>query len=132
MKDRCYNKNMHAFKHYGGRGISVCQEWLLNYQTFKEWTLKNGYSDNLSIDRIDVNGNYEPSNCRWITQQQQSLNKRDNVYIEYKGEVKTIKEWADKLNVPRHIISNRYHSQVKYSVEEILFTPKGELQGKKV
>lgn len=76
MHTRCYNSNFFAFKYYGGRGIKVCDEWLHNFQAFHDWSMANGYQDNLTIDRIDANGNYEPSNCRWLTMAEQNQNKR--------------------------------------------------------
>ena len=78
MKSRCYNKNRERYKNYGGRGISVCDEWLADFKAFYDWSMANGYSDELQIDRIDVNGNYEPSNCRWVTVTDQANNKRNN------------------------------------------------------
>lgn len=99
MKERCYNKNKSNYKNYGGRGIVICDEWLKDYKTFKKWALNNGYSNNLTIDRIDNNGNYEPNNCRWATFKQQQNNKRNNHYIEYNGETKTLKEWSEYYNL---------------------------------
>lgn len=77
MKNRCSNEIMDSYKYYGGRGISVCDEWVKSYESFHDWSMNNGYNDSLSIDRIDVNGNYEPSNCRWTTTLEQSRNRRN-------------------------------------------------------
>ena len=81
MKTRCYNKNRWNYQYYGARGIKICDEWKNNYQAFKKWALENGYQDNLSIDRIDVNGNYEPNNVRLISHKQQQSNKRNTHYF---------------------------------------------------
>ena len=75
MKARCYNKNRKEYVNYGGRGITVCKDWHL-YINFKHWALNNGYSPNLELDRIDVNGNYSPENCRFVTHSENNLNKR--------------------------------------------------------
>ncbi len=78
MKARCNNPQRKDYKNYGGRGIQVCAEWINDFSAFHSWATDNGYSDELTIDRIDVNGNYEPSNCRWATIQEQQKNKRTN------------------------------------------------------
>ncbi len=98
MHRRCYGENTKSYKHYGGRGISVCEEWK-EFETFKEWALKNGYSEDLTIDRIDVDGNYCPENCRWATMKEQANNKRNNHFVVCFGERKTISEWADIYGV---------------------------------
>lgn len=87
MKNRCNNKNNQAYKYYGGRGISVCDEWNRSYQTFHIWAINNGYNKNLTIDRIDVDGNYQPNNCKWSTRKEQSRNRRNVKKIQnYKEE----------------------------------------------
>lgn len=98
MKDRCSRKNNKNYSLYGGRGIKVCDEWSNDFLAFRNWALDNGYKDNLSIDRIDPNGNYEPDNCRWITLTEQTYNKRNSRKIFHKGIGKTAREWSNILN----------------------------------
>lgn len=86
-------------EYYANRGICVCQEWMESYERFREWSLSHGYADALTIDRIDNDGNYEPSNCRWVSRLVQSNNKRTNRVIEYGGETHTMAEWSRILNV---------------------------------
>lgn len=102
MLERCYNPQNRRYKDYGGRGVKVCDLWQgeFGYDEFAKWALNNGRKDGLTIDRIDVNGNYEPSNCRWITNQEQQYNKRTNIFAEYNGESHPLKFWARKLGIP--------------------------------
>lgn len=99
MKQRCYNKNSTKYHRYGGRGITICDEWLKNPQSFVDWSMDNGYADNLTIDRINNDGNYEPSNCRWATKKEQANNTSTNHRITYNGETHTLKEWSEKLGI---------------------------------
>ncbi len=121
MKNRCYNTKLKQYKDYGGRGIAVCDEWKDDFTNFYNWSMSHGYDDALSIDRIDNNGNYEPNNCRWITQKQQARNKRNNNYITYKGVTKTISEWADYLGVNPNSFKNRVTR--KWDIDKIFNQP---------
>ena len=96
---RCENVNNNRYKNYGGRGICICDEWRKDFLSFYEWALSNGYNDNLSIDRIDVNGNYEPSNCRWANAKEQANNTTKNRYITYQGITRTCKQWAEYFGI---------------------------------
>lgn len=107
MKARCYNSNTPEYKNYGGRGIKICDEWLDNYWNFENWAINNGYKNNLSIDRINNDENYEPNNCRWATRIQQQNNTRNNKFIVYKGERKTIAEWSRIIGVSSTCLSYR-------------------------
>lgn len=104
--NRCNNSTWKEYLKYGARGISVCEEWL-DYKNFENWVNSSGYSDNLSIDRIDNNGNYEPNNCKWSNPTEQANNRRSSVYLEYNGEVKTIANWSRVFNISQGIIGAR-------------------------
>ena len=121
IKSRCYNPQTAEYKNYGGRGIKVCGEWRESFTTFKNWAETNGYKENLTIDRINVNGNYEPSNCRWITKHEQQFNKTNTRYFEYKGQKKCLAEWAEIFGMNKSTLYNRVYS-LGWSVERALET----------
>lgn len=124
IKERCLNKNNHAYKNYGGRGITICDEWLgeNGFENFYGWAMKNGYSDDLTIDRINVNGDYEPSNCRWATMKEQQNNKRNNHIISLNGEEHTISEWSRITGINKETIEAR-ENRYGYTDEEALMIP---------
>lgn len=99
MRNRCHNSDTPDYKYYGGRGIKICESWN-TYTVFEQWAMGNGYSDILTLDRVDVNGNYCPNNCRWVTRKEQSNNKRNLRIIEYQGKMKTLTQWSEILNIP--------------------------------
>lgn len=117
MRKRCQNPNNSDYPHYGGRGIKVCDEWQ-DYLKFKEWALSHGYSDDLSIDRIDVDGDYEPSNCRFITMQEQCNNRSNNISIEYGEEKYTLSELSKLCDIQYGTLYERVKRGL--SVEEIV------------
>lgn len=120
MKYRCNNKNFKSYHRYGGRGIKVCQEWEKAFDNFKEWALANGYLDDLTIDRIDTNGNYEPSNCKWSTKTEQANNRNTNIFLTFNGEMHTISEWSRLTGINKKTISERLKRNWK--IEKILKT----------
>lgn len=122
MINRCSSVGWKSYKNYGGRGIQVCPEWKASFEVFRDWALANGYQDDLTLDRKDVNGNYEPSNCRWATKKQQANNTRKSLYLEFNGEVKTAKEWADELGLNYNTLYSRITTK-GWSVEKALTTP---------
>ncbi len=124
MKSRCNTTTNQNYKNYGGRGIKVCNEWLEDYLNFKNWALNNGYTDELTIDRINVNGDYEPSNCRWTTMDVQANNKRNNLYITHNGETKTLAEWCRYYNINYDTVRERMFRKAKpCTFEEAFFKP---------
>ena len=104
MKTRCYNPNVPAYTDYGGRGIIVCEEWLHDFSKFREWAEITGYKDNLTLERKDVNGNYEPSNCEWIPKSEQPKNRRNTIKVEGK----TLEEISLNSGIPRAEVKSRY------------------------
>lgn len=119
MKTRCFNKNRDSFYRYGGRGITVCDDWL-TFNNFYNWAIQNGYKDNLTLDRINVDGNYEPNNCRFITIQEQQKNRSNLHFLSYNGETMCLRDWARKMGLPRDIIARRLFDG--WSVKRALLT----------
>ena len=99
MRHRCYKTYDSGYAKYGSRGITVCDEWKNDFLAFYEWAMANGYSENLSIDRIDNNGNYCSENCRWVDLDIQANNKRNNHFLTYKGKTQTIAEWSREIGL---------------------------------
>lgn len=123
MRYRCRNKKDTTYKNYGARGIDICDEWYDNFQNFYEWSIDNGYTDDLTIDRIDNNGNYEPSNCRWVSFVDQQYNKRGTVHVYDKNMEYTIKDLSDITGICCNTIRTRIRRG--WSVDDILKTPLG-------
>lgn len=110
IKSRCYNPNATGYERYGKVGIKMCDEWYYSFEKFKDWSLKNGYKKELSIDRIDSNGNYEPNNCRWVDSKVQHNNKRNNVIIDIDGVEKTIAQWSEIYGIENRLAYTRYEN----------------------
>lgn len=121
MRRRCYDSNQFGYQRYGGRGISVCNEWMTDFERFYEWAISNGYDDKKSIDRIDNDGNYEPNNCRWVTMKEQGNNRSSNVFYEYDDEVHTIAEWAEIAKIPYATLKHRIDAG--WSIYDAITTP---------
>lgn len=109
MKTRCCNLNNKDYKNYGERGIEICDEWLNDFMTFYEWAMNNGYSDELTIDRINNDGNYEPTNCRWATVKEQNKNKSNVHLIEHEGRIETLMEWSNITKINYDTMLDRYN-----------------------
>ena len=116
MKDRCNNPRSTAYPNYGGRGIKICDEWMKDPFAFINWSKTNGWKRGLSIDRIDVNGPYNPENCRWVTEDVQANNKRCCRYVDINGIVGTLSEWNRALGLPK----SRLHQLTDEKAEELI------------
>lgn len=120
MKQRCLNPNTISYPRYGYRGISVCQEWENSFKSFYDWAMTHGYSDELSIDRIDNNGNYEPLNCRWATNKEQQNHTSYNRLYTYNGETLSVMQWAEKSGIHPNMIYKRLNRG--WNIEKTLTT----------
>lgn len=121
MKNRCYLKSEPAYPNYGGRGIAVCNEWH-DFQNFYDWAMANGYQENLTIERIDVNGNYYPDNCKWISLSEQTWNKRDTIRVTLGDEVVPLKVACERLGLPYKAVHLRI-TRYGMSIDEALTKP---------
>ena len=109
MKDRCYKKSAKAFNKYGGRGITVCEEWRNSFEAFYEWAMANGYADNLTIDRIDGTKGYTPENCRWVTYKAQGNNTSRNHLITYNSKTQTLAQWSEEIGIKYGTLTARIY-----------------------
>lgn len=127
MRSRCNNSNSTKYHLYGGKGIKVCAEWENNFLSFYNWSIKNGYKKGLTLDRINGNDNYKPSNCRWVTYKIQSRNTTQNHMLTYNGQTKCIYEWAEYLGISKKMLSERIRRG--WSIERALNTPNVKKNG---
>lgn len=112
MKGRCYNPNDPVYKNWGGRGIEVCDEWRNDFACFYKWAVENGYKEDLTIDRINNDGNYTPKNCRWASPKQQARNRRSNINITIGNTTKTLTEWCELFDLPYKTVNARYKRMI--------------------
>lgn len=118
MVGRCYYKSHTSYKYYGGRRIQVCEEWKNDFVSFYNWAINNGYTDNLTLDRINTDGDYEPNNCRWVSMRENDRNRRTNKLLTYNGETHCYTEWEELLNLGRGVIWYRLNNG--WSIEKAL------------
>lgn len=121
IKERCSNPYNKDFPRYGGRGIFICEEWQ-EFKVFYDWAMENGYDDSLQIDRKNNDGPYSPDNCRWVTVKTNSNNKRNNHFITYNGETKTIAQWGELLGIKHQTLRSRIVTR-GWDVERAFTTP---------
>jgi hypothetical protein len=122
MRERCRRKNLSQYKDYGGRGIKICDEWRNDFMAFYNWSIANGWKKGLTIDRIDNNGHYDPSNCRFVDRITQCRNQRSNVLITYGGRTLCVSEWASILGLSGSTLRNRI-SILKWDLNKAFTTP---------
>ncbi len=115
IKKRCYNSAALNYNSYGARGVTMCEEWRTDWTSFRDWALSNGYDDSLTIDRINVDGGYNPQNCRWVTRVAQANNRRTSKWITYQNETHTVAEWAKILDIPYKCIYKKISDGITLS-----------------
>lgn len=121
MRSRCYNPAASKYEYYGGKGITICEEWRQSFQAFEAWALAHGYADTLTIDRKDGNGPYSPSNCRWATWKEQGRNRSNNHLLTYDGQTMPIAEFAERYGIPEKALYKRIERG--WGAERALTTP---------
>lgn len=119
MLNRCFREKTSCFENYGGRGITVCDEWRNSFEAFQKWALSNGYSDELTLDRVDPDGNYCPENCRWATDEEQGNNKRNNRLLTYNGKTQSLSQWARENGIKTTTLFMRLY-KYGWTVEDAL------------
>ena len=122
IKSRCYNPNKDTFSYYGGKSVTMCDEWKENFLNFYNWSMEHGYQEGLTIDRINPKGDYEPSNCRWVTMKEQQNNKLNNHYIMYEGQKHTLMEWSEILDINYKALHKRI-MYLNWNIEKAFTTP---------
>ena len=129
MKDRCYRVKARDYERYGAKGIRVCPEWLASFDAFRDWALQNGYADNLTLDRKEVDGPYSPENCRWATHKEQANNRSNTKYITYEGVTRTASEWAELIGASVAAVHGHYRrTGTPYSKSALRAFKKGEIR----
>jgi hypothetical protein len=118
---RCYNPKCKSYKNYGGRGITMCEEWRNSYEAFRDWALAHGFREGLQIDRIDTNGNYCPSNCRWITSKQNQRNRTNNRLLTAFGVTQPMSVWCEEFDINEGTLRKRM--KLKWTMEDALTVP---------
>lgn len=118
MKGRCYYKKHEYFERYGGRGISVCDEWTNSFDKFRDWALSNGYQDNLSLDRIDPNGDYRADNCRWVSMEMQANNRTNSLLVDIDGKQMTLSEISKSYGLPYSTVYYKYRAKARLPFKE--------------
>lgn len=131
MKARCYNKNDAHYPRWGGRGIQVCSEWLLDFANFQKWAETSGYKQGLTLDRINNDGNYCPDNCHWVTVAEQNNNQRTNRLITYKGKTQNLAQWSEELKINYGTLLSRLDDS-KWSIEKAFTEPVKSREGRVV
>ena len=119
IKTRCYNHNDSHYERWGAKGVTMCEEWRNDFKAFYDWSMSHGYADNLTIDRINNDGNYEPNNCRWVELCEQSKNRTSVILLTYDGKTQSATEWARELKLGKDTVRQRYRKG--WTVEECLF-----------